>query len=51
MGRISAEVYELRIKFAIGMIYTHGNAKDKESATRMAKAHSYNIKELIELVK
>lgn len=46
-GRITREVYELRTKFAIGMIYEYG---DEEVAKRMAKAHGYNINELIELV-
>ncbi len=49
-NRISREKYELRIKFAIGMIYKCGDENDKETAKRMAKAHGYDIKELIEIV-
>lgn len=49
--RISRETYENRTKFAIGMIYKCGNSKDKEAAKKMAKAHNYNIKELIKLIK
>lgn len=48
--RISRENYELRTKFAIGMIYKCGDESDKEAAKRMAKAHGYDIKDLIELV-
>ena len=44
--RITREVYESRTKFAIGMIY---RCEDKDAAKRMAKAHGYNIDELIEL--
>lgn len=44
---ISRETYDRRTKFAIGMIYKCG---DNETAVRMAKAHGYDIKELIELV-
>lgn len=49
-GRISRDNYELRTKFAIGMIYKSGDSKDKEAAMGMAKAHAYNMQELIELV-
>lgn len=49
--RISREKYEIRTKFAIGMIYKCGNKKDKEAAKRMAISHGYDIKELIKLVK
>jgi hypothetical protein len=45
--RISNEVYEARTKFAIGMIYKYGDKKDKEAAERMAKAHGYDIDELV----
>ena len=49
-GRISTEIYERRIRFAIGMIYKCGDVNDKEAAERMAKAHGYDIKELIRQV-
>lgn len=49
--RISRENYEIRTKFAIGMIYKCGNKNDKEAAKRMATSHGYDIKELIKLVK
>lgn len=48
--RISRDKYELRTKFSIGMIYQYGDENDKEAAKRMAKAHGYAIKELIEIV-
>ncbi|MDE6024072.1 MAG: hypothetical protein K2G45_01320 [Lachnospiraceae bacterium] len=48
--RISREKYELRNKFAIGMIYKCGDENDKEVARRMAKAHGYDMEELIEIV-
>lgn len=48
--RISRENYERRTRFAIGMIYKCGNENDKEAAKRMAKAHGYDIEELLEEV-
>lgn len=48
--RISRENYEIRTKFAIGMIYKCGNKNDKEAAKRMAVSHGYDINELIKLV-
>lgn len=47
MDRISREVYEIRTRFAIGMIYVCG---DEEVAKRMARAHGYDIEELIKEV-
>lgn len=49
-NRISRKKYESRTRFAIGMIYKWGNEKDKETAERMAKAHGYDIDELVEIV-
>ena len=46
--RISRETYELRTRFAIGMIHKCGKKSDKEAAKRMADAHGYDIKELID---
>lgn len=48
--RISRENYEIRTKFAIGMIYKCGDLSDKEAAERMAKAHGYDIDELVKKV-
>lgn len=48
--RICGVTYETRTKFAIGMIYKCGDEKDKETAKRMAKAHGYNIDDLIKIV-
>lgn len=48
--RITREVYEVRTKFAIGMIYKCGNTSDEEAAERMAKAHGYDIDELVKAV-
>lgn len=45
--RISRENYESRTRFAIGMIYKCGNSSDKEAAIRMARAHAYDIEELV----
>lgn len=44
---ISRETYEIRTKCAIGMIYKCGDLSDMEAAERMAKAHGYDIEELI----
>lgn len=49
-NRISREKYESRTQFAIGMIYKCGNESDKETAKRMAKAHGYDIQELVKIV-
>ncbi|GEM_PF-4313007 len=49
-GRISQKEYDEKIKFPIGMIYKCGNKNDKEAAIRMAKAHGYNIEDLIIIV-
>ena len=49
-ARITRDVYEIRTRFAIGMIYKWGNVSDKEAAERMAKAHGYDINELINIV-
>lgn len=45
--RINHETYERRTRFAIGMIYKCG---DEDGARRMARAHGYNIEELIQEV-
>lgn len=50
VGRISREIYETRTKLAIGMVYKCGNSNDKEAARRMAKAHAYDIEELVRAV-
>lgn len=50
IARISRKVYEVRTRFAIGMIYKCGGIDDKEVAERMAKAHGYDIDELIKEV-
>lgn len=49
-NRISSDTYETRTKFAVGMIYKCGDEKDKEAAKRMAKAHGYNIDDLVKIV-
>jgi len=49
-GRILQKEYDEKIKFPIGMIYKCGNKNDKEAAIRMAKAHGYNIEDLIAIV-
>lgn len=51
MSLIDIDLYETRTKFAIGMIYKCGSKNDKKTAERIAKAHNYDIKELIEMVK
>lgn len=48
--RIMHEVYEKRTKFTIGMIYKCGDTSDEEAAKRMAKAHGYDIDELVKMV-
>lgn len=50
IGRITREVYEMRTKFAIGMIYKCGSTNDKEVAERMAKAHGYDLNDLVDAV-
>lgn len=49
-GRISREKYEIRTRFAIGMIYKCGNDNDKETAKRMAKLRAYDIEYVIKEV-
>lgn len=46
-GIIDNEAYERRTRFAIGMIYKSGDDNDKAAARRMAKAHNYDIEELL----
>lgn len=50
INRISRENYEVRTRFAIGMIYKCGKKKDKEAAEKMAKAHGYKMSELLKEV-
>lgn len=49
-GRIDREIYERRTRFAIGMIYRCGDSKDRQAAEYMAKAHAYDIEELLKEV-
>lgn len=44
LGMISRETYVAREKFAIYMIYKHG---EKKAAEGIARAHGYNLKDII----
>lgn len=50
LDRISREIYEIRTRFAIGMIYKCGDLSDMKAAERMAKAHGYDLEGLIKEV-
>ena len=44
-GMIDREIYESRVSFAIYMIYKCGN---EDAARGIAKAHGYDLEELLE---
>lgn len=45
--QINGKEYEHRIKKILCMIYILGDKNDKNAAQRMAKAHGYDINDLI----